>query len=553
MDIKEVRAKYPQYQDLSDDQLGRALHQKFYSDMPYEAFAAKTGIRPEKPLKLGAERLPEDIAETAKGFSAPSKFAIGAAGAINDAAMRLKQLVTGKLAPQDEQGVKEYRALNQASPSALAGDVGMNLLATATPGMALQSGLTNVAAKVAPRFIAPTLGAAGAGAGMAAATEPVLQGESTADKAMMGAVGGAVGDVAARGIARVAQPIQQSQAVKTLLKEGVVPTPGQAAGSKSFIGRFEQRLESLPILGDIITRGRTRSIEELNRAAVNASLPQKAQIHSVGRKAIEEAQDIFNNAYRTALSGKEVPLNASNVKSIVQAVKSDPDVFLTKAAEENLERVAEQLTRRLPPSGKLSGEAAKSADSWLGGLAATYNRSPNASDRELGSAVLGIQRELRGELAKVIPELKGIDSKYAAFLRVQRAAGATGSRDGIFSPEALQQAVRSMDKSRGGFAGGKSVMQNISDPAVDVLGRSVADSGTAGRALVGAGLLGAGGAANEYYGGPGFLTALALAPALYSRAGSRYLIGDYAGQSTLADLARRAAPYAAQLGRAGAN
>ena len=44
MNIQEIRAKYPQYGDLSDDQLGRALHSKFYADMPYEQFASKAGI-----------------------------------------------------------------------------------------------------------------------------------------------------------------------------------------------------------------------------------------------------------------------------------------------------------------------------------------------------------------------------------------------------------------------------------------------------------------------------------------------------------------------------
>ena len=556
MEIKEIREKYPQYSDLSDDDLGRALHKKFYSDIPYDTFAGKVGIRPEKPLKLGAEGMPDAIKQVAEEFSGPSKFAIGAAGAINKMAMRLKQIVGRPLTAEDIPGLKQYQALNQASGAAVGGDIGMNLLATAMPAARLQSAVTPLAAKMLPAAVAPTvaptLAAAGTGGAVAAATEPVMEGESTLGKAALGAAGGAAGDIAGRLASRAIQPIRQSEAVKTLLKEGVVPTPGQAAGSKSFLGRFEQRLESLPILGDIITKGRTRAIEELNQAAVNASLPEKAKIHVIGRKAIEEGKSIFDDAYRAALTGKEIPIAADKLKGVAAAVKADPDVFLTKEVESNLDKLVEQLTRRLPPS-KMTGEAAKSADSWLGGIAARYNKSPNAADREMGSAVLGIQKAFRSEIAQVVPELKGIDGKYASFLRVQRAAGATGSRDGIFSPEALQSAVRSMDKSRGGFAAGRSVMQNISDPAVDILGRSVADSGTAGRALVGVGLLGAGGMANEYYGGPGYLTALALAPLLYSRGGSRYAIGDLPGQKTLAEMVREAAPYLSQAGRAAAN
>ena len=47
--IADVRAKYPQYKDLSDEQLAKGLHQKFYADMPYEDFTAKIGLA--KPVE----------------------------------------------------------------------------------------------------------------------------------------------------------------------------------------------------------------------------------------------------------------------------------------------------------------------------------------------------------------------------------------------------------------------------------------------------------------------------------------------------------------------
>jgi len=50
--IAEVRKQYPQYQDLSDDQLAGALHKKFYSDMPAEEFRAKIGLKPPAPNRI---------------------------------------------------------------------------------------------------------------------------------------------------------------------------------------------------------------------------------------------------------------------------------------------------------------------------------------------------------------------------------------------------------------------------------------------------------------------------------------------------------------------
>jgi hypothetical protein len=36
--LAEFRQQYPQYSDLSDDQLADAIYKKFYSDMPREQF-----------------------------------------------------------------------------------------------------------------------------------------------------------------------------------------------------------------------------------------------------------------------------------------------------------------------------------------------------------------------------------------------------------------------------------------------------------------------------------------------------------------------------------
>lgn len=54
MNIADIRKQYPQYGDLSDEQLGKALHAKFYSDMPFADFSQKVGLsapapQPEEP------------------------------------------------------------------------------------------------------------------------------------------------------------------------------------------------------------------------------------------------------------------------------------------------------------------------------------------------------------------------------------------------------------------------------------------------------------------------------------------------------------------------
>jgi len=43
--IADIRKKYPQYNDLSDQQLAEGLHRKFYSDLPFDDFAQRIGLQ----------------------------------------------------------------------------------------------------------------------------------------------------------------------------------------------------------------------------------------------------------------------------------------------------------------------------------------------------------------------------------------------------------------------------------------------------------------------------------------------------------------------------
>jgi hypothetical protein len=51
MDIKTVRAKYPQYSDLSDEQLAEGLYKKYYSDLPRTDFYERVGFAQAPPVE----------------------------------------------------------------------------------------------------------------------------------------------------------------------------------------------------------------------------------------------------------------------------------------------------------------------------------------------------------------------------------------------------------------------------------------------------------------------------------------------------------------------
>ncbi len=67
MNISEIREKYPQYNDLSDEQLAQGLHQKFYSDLPFEDFSSKIGLA-AKPIAPPAPAVDPNSSDLVRGF-----------------------------------------------------------------------------------------------------------------------------------------------------------------------------------------------------------------------------------------------------------------------------------------------------------------------------------------------------------------------------------------------------------------------------------------------------------------------------------------------------
>lgn len=556
MNIKEIRAKYPQYADVSDGQLAQALHKKFYSDLPYEQFEQK--VFGTKPLKIGAEGLPDAVREVAEKFGVPAKFAVGFKSALDDMALRLKQIATGGLEAEDVNTIQANRALRDESGSALVGNIAGNLAATAVPGANLQMAGTQLAARALPAIVAPTASAAATGGAIAAGTTPVLEGESTIQNAALGAAGSVAGDTAGRVLSRVVRPMGQSRDVQKLVSEGVVPTPGQAAGADSLFGRVEQKLVSLPLIGDLIKRGRDRATDELNIAAIRKALPvtQRGQITAAGRESIEKADEILGSGYDDVYRSITVKTDTKFLRDAV-AVKNDPDLALPKALQERLGEIVRTQVLDRVKKGEIPGPLAQRIDSNLGSLSRRYLSTPDADQRVLGLALREVQKSFKGMVARnagteASAAIKELNASYAQFLRVERAAAMQGAKDGVFSADQLSSAVRALDKSsnKGRFARGEALGQDLSDPAKRLMGGTVPNSGSADRALMALGAAGAGGAADAVLGGPGFLSMLAASPLMYSRAGSRYMIGDLPGQGSIARTLRDLSPYFSQVGRA---
>ena len=83
--IKDIREKYPQYSDLSDQELISGFHKKFYSDIPFDEFAQKVGLTtqetPSQPQEQPTQ--PEQSEESSMLDQIGRQVGLTARGAIS--------------------------------------------------------------------------------------------------------------------------------------------------------------------------------------------------------------------------------------------------------------------------------------------------------------------------------------------------------------------------------------------------------------------------------------------------------------------------------------
>lgn len=132
--MQEVRAKFPQYNDMSDKQLATALHRKFYSDMPFDEFAAKVGLATPQTVADGkadrerswGETAQDVVASGAQGFQSGLQSLLGSVGDAQQASGDVLAWGAGKLGFSPEtQGVA--RMVGQRIPT-----LGLNIQAPTT-------------------------------------------------------------------------------------------------------------------------------------------------------------------------------------------------------------------------------------------------------------------------------------------------------------------------------------------------------------------------------------------------------------------------------------
>lgn len=315
--------------------------------------------------------------------------------------------------------------------------------------------------------------------------------------------------------------------VKTLMNEGITPTPGQILGGGA--KRFEEGLSSVPVVGDFIKNAQLRAVEDLNKVAFDRALKpigKELPKDVTGREAIKFTSDTLGDAYEQLLPKMTVKADTafntelSNLKQAVDsgAIDQASKNFFNKWVDTN-------IANKFQGQNAITGETLKGIQRDLQTKINELSLSTSNDERVIAGALKEAQDQFRQLVTRSNPqnaaELKAIDTGYANFKRIQNAAGKVGAEEGVFSPAQLQNAVRAADKSKdkARFAEGNALMQDLSEAGKTVLGNKVPDSGTPYRTM--AAVLATGGAGLT--GHPGLAAALAAAPVMYSETGQKMM------------------------------
>lgn len=327
------------------------------------------------------------------------------------------------------------------------------------------------------------LGNVASGAGFSALT-PVTGGDYATEKTKQVGIGAATSG-ALYGLGKLASGAKD-KFVEKLTREGIRLTPGQASGS--VLKAVEDRLTSLPIVGDAIKSSRRRGMDEFNKAAYRYALEpigETVDDMPVGREAIAAIGNKLNAAYDEVLPlAKFKPDGqfAGDLRNLAGAAGTLPpeqqSVYKSVMVDYVLPKV------RVAGDGK----AMKEAEEVLGKYASNYAGGQPA-DRQLASLFREARSAIRENLIRSNPtmanRIRAIDEGWKAYDVITQAGLGARAAEG-FTPNALSQAVKATNKSfrKRGYSRGEAFMQDLSDAAQMRLPSEYPDSGTAGRMML---------------------------------------------------------------------
>jgi hypothetical protein len=379
--------------------------------------------------------------------------------------------------------------------------------------------------------------------------DPATSPEDRLKNAGMSTAAGAVGQIPGVLAARAASPVVASDASRTLSQHGINPTPGQSVDPTSIPGKMfrnmEERLTSVPIVGDIVGSVRDRARTQLHQASLARAGGVNGEMGHQGVAAVDDRLgNQFDNIY--AQGGNMTPdgqlfTDLANTAQRTPMLPEQQGILLR-----HLDLILNRRGRGNPIPGEELGRIRSEWNSRARGLA----NSNNDTERQLGLALQDAVEAVDNYFERtagqnLAGQLAQVRNQYMHLARVEGAVAkaAKNEQAGIPTPSQYMDSVtqQAQGMKRKTIAAGEAVDQDLATAGMQ-LKDTRPNSGTPERMLMdrlinGSLFAGAGlgaGYAGEQAGLPFWLMPALMgtgAAATYGvPAVNRYMAGNYGWQ-----------------------
>lgn len=475
---------------------------------------------PVKSLGTGWENfsmLPAQQESTALGRAADTNVGNFAMHAANAATAGLPAYLAG------DQGAAVMDASRQARwKTALGGDV--------TGSIAAMVGINGVAGSLGKAGTLLTRSGGVGGDMLYGATRGGLENGPTG--AITGALAAGAGNKLGGGLVKTAGRVARGvsdPAVNYLSERGIPLTLGQLMGNRGLTGKLLNRLESAPVVGDMMAARRLDSMNAFNREAMRQAIePVGGSVSTAGREGLDQAFNAVDQGYTDALAGRQFngnePQFINDMGAAIQRGQAVP-----KLGEDVSYIMQNDVGPMFDANGVMTGDRLQAALQGLRKARSNFAGQPMGN--YAGNALTDAENAITGMVGRqapdVMPRLDAANKAYGNVSTVADAVNTAVNQGGIFTPAQLGRAAVNNTKKFGGkraAATGNVPFRDLQEAGQQVLPSTVPDSGTAGRAaslLLPAALGGGAVGADQLGASPSVTVPLALLAALSSKTGAK--------------------------------
>ena len=309
-----------------------------------------------------------------------------------------------------------------------------------------------------------------------------------------------------------------SKDAQKLLDKGVKLTPGQTIDG--FVGaglkKIEEAATSIPVLG---TAGmfdkvkKTFNLAVANEIAkdIGITIPKNTKLNDISKVLTTQIKKALDDTSEKLTIKKpddllnEIVVNLQNAKvgkNIVNREIKNFNDFFTRQLKFNAD-------------DSLSGASVQKLDEYITKLSREFTDADNYDLRIISDVFTDASNKLKNTLIKdsgkeFFNAYKKVKNAYKNLQIFNKASISSTAKAG-FEPSQLLKSSIQADPTKGkvGTILGKGQLQDIAETGQSVIGKTVPDSGTFTRSLVGGGLLGGAGYVDPLSAGIGSLGLLA--------------------------------------------